>query len=83
MRRLVVMVSLVTQSLLVQAFGYTLAGGVVGAWAGVQLYEFVLEVAAAMPAPAASYGPTPLPSRTPNGSTDANARFPLTPIAHA
>jgi len=70
---------------LFQAFAYTATGSIVGAWAGVQLYETVLQVAAAMPAPVATYGPTPVPSRTPNGGTDANARFPIpmsvTPVA--
>jgi len=76
-----VAVVLAVQSPLVQAFGFTASGGIVGAWAGVQLYETVLEVAAAMPAAVPPYGPTPLPSRTPNGGTDANARFPVTPVA--
>jgi hypothetical protein len=82
-RRLLLVVWTVLQSPLAQAFGYTAGGGVVGAWAGVQVYELVLEVAAAMPAPTPTYGPTPLPSRTPNGGSDANARFPIpvTPVA--
>jgi len=78
-RRLLLVLFLFGQSTLVQAFLFTAGGGVVGAWMGVQLYDTVLQVAAAMPVPAPTYGPTPLPSRTPNGGKDANARFPATP----
>lgn len=79
MRRLMVAFVLLGQSTLVQCFVFTAGGGVIGAWMGVQLYDTVLQVAAALPAPVPTYGPTPLPSRTPNGGKDANARFPATP----
>ena len=81
MRRLVLVLVLFGQSTLVQAFLFTAGGGVIGAWMGVQLYETVLEAAAAFyqPAPVPTYGPTPMPSRTPNGGKDANARFGATP----
>ena len=85
MRRLLLAITLVGQSTLAQAFVFTTGGGVIGAWMGVQLYETILEVAAAMPVPVPTYGPTPQPSRTPNGGKDANARFPIpaTPGPHA
>jgi len=84
-RRLLLVLVMAGQSTLVQCFLFTAGGGVVGAWMGVQLYDTVLQVAAALPAPVPTYGPTPQPSRTPNGGTDANARFPIavTPIARA
>jgi len=76
-RRLVLVLVLFGQSTLVQAFLFTAGGGVIGAWMGVQLYETVLEVAAAMPVPVPTYGPTPQPSRTPNGGNrGANATWP-------
>jgi len=78
-RRLLLALVMAGQSTLLQAFLFSAGGGVVGAWMGVQLYDTVLQVAAALPAPVPTYGPTPMPSRTPNGGKDANARFGATP----